>query len=364
MTEAQNPDPFDIDDTRPSDGVGLCLSGGGYRAMLFHLGALRLLNEAGWLPKLTRVASVSGGSIVAGVLGLAWKELAFNENGVATRFADMVERPIFLLGGSTIDIPAVMTGLWPGRIAERVAKAYDKALFHGRTLQDLPSDADGPRFIFLATDLSNATLWRLSKPYMRTWRSEPILNPTLSLGKAVASSSAFPPVLSPSLLRVDGRTVYLTDGGVYDNLGLEPVLKRCATVLVSDGGGTFGEAQRPARDWLRGTYRILQTVDVEVRRLRRRQVVGLLATQRRSGAFWAINSDRADFPAPQGSMRCPVEKTRVLARLSTRLAALDQSTRQRLVNWGYAAADAGLRSYVDPAVAVPAQFPYPEIGVG
>jgi len=83
----------------------------------------------------------------------------------------------------------------------------------------------------------------------------------------------------------------LTDGGVYDNLGLEPVLKRCATVLVSDGGGTFGEAQRPARDWLRGTYRILQTVDVEVRRLRRRQVVGLLATQRRSGAFWAINSD-------------------------------------------------------------------------
>ena len=214
MTEAQNPDPFDIDDTRPSDGVGLCLSGGGYRAMLFHLGALRLLNEAGWLPKLTRVASVSGGSIVAGVLGLAWKELAFNENGVATRFADMVERPILLLGGSTIDIPAVMTGLWPGRIAERVAKAYDKALFHGRTLQDLPSDADGPRFIFLATDLSNATLWRLSKPYMRTWRSEPILNPTLSLGKAVASSSAFPPVLSPSLLRVDGRTVYLICGPV------------------------------------------------------------------------------------------------------------------------------------------------------
>ena len=63
-------------------------------------------------------------------------------------------------------------------------------------------------------------------------------------------------------------------------------------------------------------------------------------------------------------MRCPVEKTRVLARLSTRLVALDQSTRQRLVNWGYAAADAGLRSYVDPSLGVPAQFPYPEIGVG
>jgi NTE family protein len=70
----------------------------------------------------------------------------------------------------------------------------------------------------LATDLSNATQWRFSKPYMRTWRSKPILNPTLALAKAVASSSAFPPVLSPSLLKVGGRTIHLTDGGVYDNL--------------------------------------------------------------------------------------------------------------------------------------------------
>jgi NTE family protein len=364
MTEPRGPDIFDINETRPSTGAGLCLSGGGYRAMLFHLGALRRLNEAGWLVKLTRVASVSGGSITAGVLGLAWKELAFNANGVAARFADLVERPILLLANSTVDIPAVLTGLWPGRIAERVAKAYDRALFHGATLQDLPSDLDGPRFIVLATDLSNATLWRFSKPYMRTWRSEPIWNPTLGLAKAVASSSAFPPVLSPSLLKVDGRAVHLTDGGVYDNLGLEPVVKRCATVLVSDGGGTFGEAERPARDWLRGTYRILQSVDVEVRRLRRRHIVGLLATKQRSGAFWAINSDRADFPAPQGALPCPIEKTRALAHLSTRLAALDEPTRQRLVNWGYAAADAGLRSYVDLTLGEPAQFPYPTVGVG
>jgi NTE family protein len=364
MTERQGPDPFGIDQAPPADGVGLCLSGGGYRAMLFHLGALRFLNEAGWLPKLTRVASVSGGSITAGIVGLAWKDLAFNANGVATRFTDLVERPILLLASSTIDIPAVLTGLWPGRIADRVARAYDKALFHGATLQDLPADADGPRFILLATDLSNATLWRFSKPYMRTWRSKPILNPALGLAKAVASSSAFPPVLSPSLLKVDGRTIYLTDGGVYDNLGLEPVVKRCATVLVSDGGGTFGEAERPARDWLRGTYRILQTVDVEVRRLRRRQVVGLLTAQRRSGAFWAINSDRGDFPAPQGALLCPIGQTTALAHLPTRLAALDESTRQRLVNWGYAVADAGLRSYVDPTLSVPTQFPYPSVGVG
>src|SRR5262245_56890424 len=47
----------------PDDALALCLSGGGYRAMLFHLGVLFRLNEAGYLPRLDRVSSVSGGSI-------------------------------------------------------------------------------------------------------------------------------------------------------------------------------------------------------------------------------------------------------------------------------------------------------------
>ena len=50
-------------------GVALCLSGGGYRAMVFHIGAIWRLNELRYLAKLDRVSSVSGGSITAGVLG-------------------------------------------------------------------------------------------------------------------------------------------------------------------------------------------------------------------------------------------------------------------------------------------------------
>jgi predicted acylesterase/phospholipase RssA len=49
----------------PEAGAALCLSGGGYRAMLLHLGALRRLNEWGHLQKLARISSVSGGSITA-----------------------------------------------------------------------------------------------------------------------------------------------------------------------------------------------------------------------------------------------------------------------------------------------------------
>src|SRR4029079_12168139 len=79
------------DDLRsPITGVALCLSGGGYRAMLFHAGALWRLNEIGFLPKLARISSVSGGSITAGLLGLKWAQLAFDTRGISTVFEPTV----------------------------------------------------------------------------------------------------------------------------------------------------------------------------------------------------------------------------------------------------------------------------------
>lgn len=47
------------------EGIGLCLSGGGYRAAVFHLGALRRLNEFDILARLKTISSVSGGSIIS-----------------------------------------------------------------------------------------------------------------------------------------------------------------------------------------------------------------------------------------------------------------------------------------------------------
>ncbi|OBJ08547.1 patatin-like phospholipase family protein [Mycobacterium sp. 1465703.0] len=356
-------DEVDPRETAPSGGVGLCLSGGGYRAMLFHLGALRRLNEVGRLATLTRVASVSGGSIIAGLLGRQWTELAFAETDsgrVAQRFGELIEKPILDLAGRGIDVRAVLTGLRPGGASRRVQKFYDRHLFKGATLQDLPTDASGPRFIILATNLTNGSLWRFSRPYMRDWRTEEIRNPTLALAHAVAASSAFPPVLSPSFLDIPGRPrITLTDGGVYDNLGLEPVMKNCASIFVSDGGGSYPESTRPHTDWLRGTTRVLSTVDVQVRRLRRRQIMSALASGQRTGAFWAINTNPSDFPLRAATLPISTAQAGQLAMVSTRLAKLKPTPRFQIANWGYAVADSALRSYVDTHLAEPAGFPYP-----
>ena len=90
--------PGDDPSAEPDQGVGLCLSGGGYGAMLFHLGALWRLNELGYLDpaKLKRVSSVSGGSITSGVLAMNWAKLGLDANPFATpdAFQSLIVRPI------------------------------------------------------------------------------------------------------------------------------------------------------------------------------------------------------------------------------------------------------------------------------
>ena len=361
----------------PQPGSALCLSGGGYRAMIFHLGVLWRLNDLGYLPKLDRISSVSGGSITAGVLGLHWSLLDFGADGVARGFGKAVVDPVRSLAGDTIDVASVLGGvLGPGTVPGKVRAAYRKHLFGDTTLQDLP---DRPRFVINATNVQSKSLWRFSKPYMRDYRVGEVRNPTVSLATAVCASSAFPPFLSPVELDLDPLSftpasgdglqiepyiskAILTDGGVYDNLGLETAWKRYRTILVSDAGGALAPEPEPHHDWARHSYRILNLIDSQVRALRVRQVIGAYKAGLRDGAYWSMRSNAADFSAA-GTLPCPVEKTLALAATPTRLKAMDPDLQERIINWGYAACDAAMRTYVSLGAAPPAGFPYPQTGL-
>src|SRR5215211_792559 len=180
----------------PTERWGLCLSGGGYRAMLFHLGALRRLNEARLLSRLDRISSVSGGSIAAATLGMRWGELDWRE-GVARKLDEHLIEPVRALAHHTIDLPAVVEGLAPfTSVGQRVAHAYQEHLFGDATLQALPREP-GPRFVICATNLESGVLFRFSRPYIADWRVGTVRDPDIELADAVAASSAFPPVLSP-----------------------------------------------------------------------------------------------------------------------------------------------------------------------
>ena len=141
--------------------IGLCLSGGGYRAAVFHLGSLVRLNEAGLLPRLRTVSSVSGGSIVAGLLGLRWCDLIFDVAGVASNLSNVIIDPMLLFTGKGLDVGAVLrSGFIPGLVSRRVQGRY-KDLYADSTLADLPARDEGPDFVITATNLATGALFRL-----------------------------------------------------------------------------------------------------------------------------------------------------------------------------------------------------------
>ena len=168
--------PADQETAAPEPGVGLCLSGGGYRAMVFHAGVLWRLYEAGLLRNSNRISSVSGGSITAALLALKWKHLSFDACAHPIRLRPALHYPDSapLRARRSMRKPSFWASLLPGRISDRVASAYEEHLFGNATLQDLP---DEPRFVINATNVQSGALWRFMKPYMRDYRVGSVPNP-------------------------------------------------------------------------------------------------------------------------------------------------------------------------------------------
>ena len=254
-------------------GTALCLSGGGYRAALFHLGAVRRLNELGVLGRLDTVSSVSGGSIVANLL--ADPRLGFPQHGSGGEvqgFDACVADPLRSLASRNVRTPALLSKLKPWKwlapdaairaLADELAETVG---WWYTPLRD--NDVAGPAVVTGATEIGYGVDWVFEdptahRPHGRVgdYRAGYAVPPaSLRIADIVAASCAFPPFFAPMVLdggslhltgghkgleseadrRAILRRIRLTDGGVYDNLGLEPVWKSHASVLVSDGGGVF-----------------------------------------------------------------------------------------------------------------------------
>ena len=338
--------------------IGLCLSGGGYRAMLYHVGALVRLNELGFLSQIKEIASVSGGSITAGVLARAWSTLHFNNEGKATNLIEELAEPLIHFASVGVDIKAAFLGLLPGYTAANVLeKAYDRHLFHHTTLQDLP---DKPRFTFMATNLQTGSGWRFAKDYAADHRVGRINHPGLSLARVVTASSAFPPFLSPVRIKFDPGTVQpmvgadlhrppftqvavLTDGGVYDNLGLERVWKRCRTILVSNAGRNIPEIGSPTGRWVGQFFRTLGLIQQEAENSRKRILFGMNNLGQRKVAFWGIDTPIAAYGLAD-TISVTLEATTIAANMRTRLNPFSPAEINLLLQVGYAGADASLRA--------------------
>lgn len=366
------------------DGIGLALAGGGFRAALFHLGALRRMVELGVLTKLDRISSVSGGAIVAGRLAEVWDDFAADPE-VAT-FERLVGDPVRAFCHRAIDVPAALKATVNpfSSAGEMLEKAYAESLIT-KNLDALP---ETPVFIFNATNLQTGRNFRFSKAYMGDWRIGLLPGPLLPVARAVAASSAFPPWFAPVTLAHPGpfeavagadlngnpaytRKIRLADGGIYDNLGLETVWKRCRTVLVSDAGAHFQPAPHPGRDWLSQLMRAHEIVTDQSRGLRKRWLIERLRAGvdeeggMRSGGYWGLETDIAHYDLPD-CLPCAAAVTGELAHLRTRLNHFTDREQGMLINFGYALCDAALRRHTPEIIEthMPAIWPYPAYALG
>lgn len=365
--------PKSVDRNTPA----LALSGGGFRATLFHCGALMRLNELGLLTRLTRISSVSGGSIASGMLAAAWPRLTVRD-GIVSDLVPAVIEPLRAFCRRSVDTKAVVWGaLLPGRsIGDVLADTYDE-MFGGRTLQDLP---DTPQFVFNATNLQTGRLVRLRKTRLADYTIGEIAAPKVRLAVAVAASSAFPPVLSPVEIRVDpaawrdlpgtlhfgdpayNRVLALTDGGAYDNLGLETV-DDFNPVIVSDAGAPFGTEESASALWPKQALRALDIATDQARGLRKRLLFSECRRNGRVPVYAGIDGDPTEYPAPQ-VLRVDPAVTAGLARLRTRLDPFSDEEQGLLINWGWLMMDVAARSFVAKTAPPPAALPIADHPLG
>jgi NTE family protein len=361
-------------------GVALCLSGGGYRAALFHLGVLRRLDELGTLSRVDTVSSVSGGSILAGYMAGTlgeWPDSGRPLEGFAATvvpgFREFTRKNIRTLWALRRALP----WNWGDQTVavEALVSRYEKDIVRLR-LDELP---ERPRYIFCATELTFGGNWVAERErvgsYMPGYVHPP---PAWPVARAVAASSCFPPVFEPmpvnlapnafegGLLESDDRDALiagmrLTDGGVYDNMALEPVWKTHAVLLVSDGGGTF-DRRGPAPFWrpFKALGRYLEVQSRQAGAVRKRWLVASFLRGEMHGVYLGIGSTVRHFDetAP-GYDEQLVED--VISEVRTDLDYFSDAEAAVLQNHGYLLADAAMRTYgTQWSTAAPLAIPYPE----
>lgn len=247
-----------------SDKIALALSGGGSRAMAFHAGVLRYLAEMRMLEKVVEISSVSGGSLVTGLI--------FTKSGMRWPTSRQYIEEVFpkvrtTLTTTSIQASAVVRLLSPrywrffNSLPNLVARAMYMDWRVRGVLNDLPRS---PVWSINCTTAENGRRFRFKEGRLGDYESGYAEAGEFPLASAMAVSAAFPVGIGPFRLYAERLTwwkkpywkakteekidppsklLHLYDGGVYDNLGLEPLFSASTgkpnkrhLVIVLDAG--------------------------------------------------------------------------------------------------------------------------------
>lgn len=362
-------------------GRALCLSGGGYRAAIFHLGAMLRLHQRGVLRELSMISSVSGGSIASAWLATCYlrqrtsTEQSFAQWCDCTDFQAQVVEPFRQLAAMDLRTLPVLATLawnwcWPSTRVGLLRRGYRK-IFGNLVLADLPHS---PHFVFCATNLTFGVNWEFSRRRTGDFMSGYLRQPgQIGLAEVVATSSCFPPLFGPVRLPAQAgdftrgtyrdfdddrlrNRIELSDGGVYDNMGTEPAIKSCSLILVSDAGAPFPFVA--GQHYFRRLLRYAEVIGNQAVALRKRLFFRGRSAGDFEGAYWNL-CDRSDAGAAGYSLGLCAE---LMGRIRTDLDRFTSAEFSILVNHGYFSCEDGMASQAAAsAKGVPvAHWPFAE----
>ena len=247
--------------------IGLSLSGGGSRAVAFHLGTLRALEDLKLLDEIDVISGVSGGSVMTALVGYTEAPFAEIDDNTVRFLRRGLVRPALqkllhparaapiLWNLTVVALPTLTTylmawianlvsALFPGvRSASNIVSRWSWPLRSRYSRTHVFADAiadvvgtqncdaptrQGKAIVFNACELRSGTAFRMSNERFGCWRYGWAPANELRVANAVTASAAYPPFLPPfdwkksleSNGQTDTRRVIVTDGGVFENLAV------------------------------------------------------------------------------------------------------------------------------------------------
>lgn len=339
--------------------IALSLSGGGVRAMAFHLGVLKRLAELGLLERIQRISTVSGGSLL---VGLIYQSTDFHWPSSTQFLKKTYEDVSSRLCARSMQFGAAKQLLNPRNLRFLLSRANLLALELRRNWGvDVPLSrvATHPEWSINGTTAENGKRFRFKGVTLGDWDLGYAQSPEFCLGDAMAVSAAFPVGFGPLAIRVDHldwhkrdwgapkgmekriklpfKKLHLYDGGLYDNLGVEPFFNPGTQaakisgdyIIISDAGAPLLRSENPGP---LSPFRIKRMMDIQSeqsRGLRLRAFYNYLEEGDGRGALLVIGT-------PVSGGRCA--EADFARSFPTSLKQLDREILERLARYGYAVA--------------------------
>ncbi len=347
--------------------IGLSLSGGGFRATLYHLGVIKYLKQAKLLDKVRYISMVSGGSVIGAHMALNWAKY-LDDSTFEVMLGDVFAFTRRDIRGRAMrrwpfsaSCALVFTGSEWGMTG--LLKRQLSSLYGDKTLIDL----DNPDLLveILGTSMSNGRpcAFRSDGGIFIDWSVMPnytVDAPLTPLSLAVAASAAFPPLFPP--VELSWKTLkkteqqfplshYVTDGGIFDNLGMQVMEWTDSAenlglthVLMSDAGMPFDATYKsPYKNPL---ARQLRAFDVAMAR----NAELLLFTLKRNTQFYGKVIECRIDSVKLENLKKPEDRLhqQVVAMLPTVRTDFDKFSSveaELLVRHGFLAAQKGFREF-------------------